>query len=91
MKATLKTVSNLIAERKPFTCNKSLYGEQRGDTYIVFSYGEHFPLALCRDNLWFVNSSKYSPTTSRHQSKVRLGLHGIEYRELSVNEIRNLI
>jgi hypothetical protein len=35
---------------------------------ILYSYGEHFPLAVKRDGWYLLNGDKYSPTTSQHQS-----------------------
>lgn len=39
--------------------------------YCVFSYGEHFPLAVWDGTVgrWFHNTDRYSPTTSKHASQ----------------------
>lgn len=38
----------------------------------IFSYGEHFPMALRRpDGTILVNAARYSATTSKHQSALR--------------------
>lgn len=68
-----------IRDRKAFTShNQSMYARQRGNLYIVFSYGPHFPMAVYDGadgvNKWFVNGDKYSCTTSKHQGQLRL--HG---------------
>lgn len=38
--------------------------------YAVYSYGYHFPMWVYdADGGWFGNLSKYSPTTTRHQTQ----------------------
>ena len=39
-------------------------------SYVVYSYGHHFPMYIYTDK-WYGNSSKYSVTTSKHQSLAR--------------------
>ena len=41
------------------------------EIYVVFSYGEHFPIYACKAGRWFRNKDKYSLTTSKHQSQSR--------------------
>ena len=61
----------------PFTNNSgSLYGEWvTGDCYVVFSYGEHFPLYVfdALDRCWYANSDRYSRTTSKHATYANPG------------------
>lgn len=72
---TLRDVPRYVEGRLPFKCNESLYAERIGAGYVVFSYGEHFPLAVYDPvDGWVFNCDKYSRTTTRHQSKVRMGL-----------------
>ena len=75
---SLRQVPDFVSRRQSFKCNESLYAEHREHGYVVFSCGEHFPVAMYdnRTSQWLVNEDKYSPTTSRHQSKVRQGVHG---------------
>ena len=35
---------------------------------ILYSYGEHYPLAYKEDNYIYLNSLKYSVTTTRHMN-----------------------
>jgi hypothetical protein len=35
---------------------------------ILYSYGEHYPLAYKEDNYIYLNNSKYSVTTTRHMN-----------------------
>ena len=34
--------------------------------YVVYSYGEHWPLFVSCDGVWYGNANKRSPTTSQH-------------------------
>ena len=70
IKTTSRCASDYVRKRKPFTnSNDQLYGEWvTPDTYAVFSYGPHWPLYICRKNVWFANSDKRSVTTTRHSS-----------------------
>ena len=47
--------------------------DNRNQMYVVYSYGEHFPMYAYDSDTehWFGNSSKYSPTTSKHQKASR--------------------
>lgn len=47
------------------------FSEQRGDLYVVFSYGYHWPMFIFRGGKWYENGSKYSVTTSKHHSQLR--------------------
>lgn len=47
----------------------TLWSEQRGDIYVVFSYGYHWPLYINWKGVWFRNSDKYGLTTSKHSSQ----------------------
>lgn len=82
MKTTLKQAVNLIATLQPVKGN-SLYSQDTDKFYIVYSYGEHFPIAAYdhTEKLWFVNTDEYSVTTSRHQSIVKQAL-GVDERLL---------
>lgn len=40
-------------------------------TYVVYSYGHHWPLYAVIGGKWFGNSDKYSPTTSKQASQAR--------------------
>jgi len=59
-------VQNLI----PFHNSEStLWGEQHGGNYVVYSYGRHWPLYVNWKGVWFSNKEKYSVTTSKHSSQ----------------------
>ena len=58
--------------------------------YVVYSYGEHFPLFVWCPNTtnWYVNTDKYSTSTSRHKSKLSPLCHCIE---MNTSELQSLI
>ena len=37
--------------------------------YVVYSYGDHWPLFIWDGFDWYENEDKYSPTTSKHRSQ----------------------
>ena len=48
----------------------TLWSEKRGDTYVVYSYGNHWPLLINWNGIWFANKDKSpSRTTTRHTSQ----------------------
>jgi len=53
--------------------NATLYGKwfDDGQTYVVFSYGSHWPLFLYRAGLWYENKQRASTTTTRHATVAR--------------------
>lgn len=72
LKLANRDVRGAVQNRQEFkNTNGTLFG--RWETrflYVVYSYGEHFPLFLndCSygESAWAVNTDKYSVTTSRH-------------------------
>ena len=64
-----------VQERKPFT-GSNTEGVWRRDSntharrYVVTSYGNHFPLFIWEDGVWYENVDKYSPTTTKHKSQL---------------------
>lgn len=95
MATTLKKVPALVAEHSAFKGN-SIYAKVVGEFYAVFSYGEHFPIAIRRRTAtepWLVNEDKYSPTTTRHQSQVLGGVlaSGKGHIKCSTQNLKNLL
>lgn len=93
---TLTQVPSLVATHSVFDCNGTLKAKIVGDFYAVFSYGDHFPVAIRRrsvDEPWLVNEDKYSQTTSRHQTKVRQGIErsGRKHLTCSTRNLQNLL
>lgn len=70
----MSKISNATARKfvqvlAPFTGNNT-FAEVRNGVYVVFSYGDHFPLFAHVNGVWFENEDKYSPTTSKHRSQL---------------------
>jgi hypothetical protein len=59
---------------------------------VLYSYGHHFPLAFIRGGRAFINTSKYSVSTSRQQSYTRQELAGAyELTEMTTEDIKTQI
>lgn len=67
-----------------FACNE-------GDLYVVYSYGNHWPLyAYDRaGSQWYGNRNKYSSSTSRHATRTRPSSKDIRW--LNVDEMLEII
>jgi hypothetical protein len=78
-----KDCRRYVEARKQFT-GSNLYAERytashgNSDLYVVYSYGEHWPLFVaevtddaCGQIKWYEIADKFSPSTSRHQSQAR--------------------
>lgn len=69
--------------------NNQLFG--RWETpllYVVYSYGEHWPLFVWDGFDWYENEDKYSPTTTKHRSQTHPLMGTIK---LSRNALKALI
>lgn len=64
--------------------NKSLFIE--GD--ILYSYGYYFPLIIRLKDIFLLNKTKYSNTTSKHQSICR---NSVDCEEYTTNELQEII
>ena len=49
----------------------NLFARWHGKVYVVYSYGEHYPMFMYRKGWWYENSDSYSRTTGRHHSNAR--------------------
>lgn len=60
-----------VQAKQPFTNhNKQLYAVQHTPTlYVVYSYGDHWPLFVHDGFDWYENEDKCSRTTSKHRSQ----------------------
>jgi len=66
-----KQAASYVESQIPFQAN-NIHGQNEGDWFVVYSYGEHFPMYAWKAGLgWQGNKDKYSVTTSRHQNQVR--------------------
>lgn len=73
MKISTRSCRAAVKARGVFQCYGSLYSEWRKARdgtrmYVVYSYGEHWPLFVWHDGTWYENSERYSVTTSKHRS-----------------------
>jgi hypothetical protein len=78
MKVANKNCRQHVQSRTDFT-GSNLYGQWRNNIvdpetpdnsrYIVFSYGEHYPMFIYANGCWFENEDKYSVSTSKHRSQ----------------------
>lgn len=71
---TKKKTSNakarqLVQKRESFV-GSNTYGEWVGNTYVVYSYGPHWPMFIWVNSQWYQNEERYSVTTSKHSSQV---------------------
>jgi hypothetical protein len=79
MKVTNRQVPACVGLRAPFK-GHSIYAANKlsevSYNYVVYSYGEHWPLAVYEDatGMWYVNKDKRSVTTSKHLSLVQRGI-----------------
>ena len=63
----------LVQEHKPFrgsnmfamTFNRGFDNER----YVVYSWGEHFPMFIYTNGCWFENEDKFSRSTTKHQTQ----------------------
>lgn len=68
-----KQARSYVQRRLGFRTHGSLYGTlvtatDGTVTYVVYSYGDHWPLFVEHDGVWYENSGRYSMTTSNHHS-----------------------
>tara|TARA_Y100000310_G_scaffold14563_1_gene14727 strand:+ start:587 stop:913 length:327 start_codon:yes stop_codon:yes gene_type:complete len=58
-------------ERKEEFNGSNLYARKIGKLYVVYSYGEHYPMYIFRKGWWYENGDKYSVSTSKHRGQAR--------------------
>jgi hypothetical protein len=65
-------------------------GRMVGHLYVVYSYG-YWPMFVCdtRTDTWFVNSDKFSKTTSKHHGQCYP--HGKDCAPLPVSELYDMV
>jgi len=72
MKIANKKALEHVGNLQPFQAS-NMFGKWEGNSYVVYSYGEHFPMYVWDDKafMWIGNLDKYSPSTSRQQSQTK--------------------
>lgn len=64
-----KKCRDCVQSRKPFIAS-NLFGKfTTGNTFVVYSYGEHWPLFIHSEGVWFENEDSCSVSTARHKSQ----------------------
>lgn len=89
-RVTNREAAVCVAHKELFTNQKeSLYSKNMPIGYVVFSYGEHWPLCVFIEGVgWIINTDKTSPTTTRHLTQIR---PTTPYKEVGVEEMKQLI
>jgi hypothetical protein len=51
------------------TNNETVYGQKKNGYYVVYSYGEHYPMFVYdyEAEVWLGNNEKSTPITERHR------------------------
>jgi hypothetical protein len=75
-----------VVSRIPFR-GSNMFGKGDDKLYIVYSYGNHFPLHVWNGKEWYSNCEKYSVTTSRHFSQTK----PVETILVTTNELNQII
>jgi hypothetical protein len=73
-----KDARKYVQERKPFSGSntegvwRTSWKDENTHTrrYVVTSYGNHFPLFIWDDGVWYENVDRFSPTTSKHKTQL---------------------
>ena len=81
-----------VKSRMEFT-GSNLYGRwTTSNLYVVYSYGDHFPLWVYDDVIghWLENTSKYSQTTSIHKTRTN-PYAGMPYIALPNDDMKSVI
>jgi hypothetical protein len=86
---TNEEVAQAFANGQPQAHSLHMFIETSGDKSTIYSYGYHFPIAIRRNGILYVNKDRYSRTTSRHQSLVAQQF-STEGRQLSTEEMIKL-
>jgi hypothetical protein len=82
-----KDARKYVQEGKPFTGSntegvwRTSWKDENTHTrrYVVTSYGNHFPLFIWDDGVWYENVDRFSPTTSKHKSSTAPTLRDYAY------------
>lgn len=99
------SVADNVLNRRTFNVTKdryhtktaNLYGlwevAQNGLVFAVFSYGEHFPIAVysAESETWYFTTSGHSVTTSCHIGKVAVGLRDVEKVSLDRDGMKSVL
>lgn len=93
----VKSLTPFDTSSKPHAKNGTIFARwTTPDTYVVYSYGTHWPLHICVVNpdngsrIWFSNEDKHSRTTSKHYGQAH-PLVDTHHRSLSAMDQLSLM
>jgi hypothetical protein len=79
MKIANKDARQYVQSLQPFQGNNLFAGFKTQNNadgtngpdmwYVVYSYGNHWPLFVHANGVWYENADKYGPTTSKHRTQ----------------------
>jgi hypothetical protein len=58
----------MVQDRREFV-GSNLFAVYNNGKYVVYSYGDHFPLFVYHNGKWYENSDRYSVSTSKHRTQ----------------------
>ena len=76
-----------VTRRQEFR-GSNLWAEYQSTAYVVYSYGYHFPVCAFIRGKWYVNSDKYSSSTSAHQSACRPKVEAATITNLNTGDLK---
>ena len=85
-----KNCRSLVEDRKEFN-GSNLYARKIGKLYVVYSYGEHYPMFLFRKGWWYENKDGFSRSTGKHHSQARPHYSRNISRTLTTKDLQNII
>ena len=70
IRTTNRNARDYVRNGVPFkNSNGQLYGTwETSEMFVIYSYGDHWPLFVWYGGEWFQNEEKASVTTSRHRT-----------------------
>ena len=80
---------NLIATCSPFTSNGAITGYQDQAAYVVRSYATPLLVINQDEQTAYFNDTRYSVTTSRHQTECRMALVELERNGYQIEVVDN--
>lgn len=92
MKTSNKDCRKFVDDTEPFKAHQ-LYAENVGHLYVVFSYGQHWPMWVYdrRTGEWIGTDSKYSSSTSRQQSQSRPSEFPLDGKRFHIEHMLELV
>lgn len=76
-----------ISQLKPFTSNGAISADfDSAGNYVVKSYSTAIAVLYPETQTAILNGTKYSATTSKHQSEARMGVSRLGFAEVELND-----